>query len=64
MRLRFKEGQKVLVRCNPGVFREGIINKYLKNVGIYETYHITYKNEEGKEYEGEFYDVNMIPLYL
>ena len=64
MRLRFKEGQKVLVRCNPGVFREGVVNKYIKNVCIYEVYDITYQDEDGKKYVGQFYDVNMVPLYL
>ena len=64
MRLRFKEGQKVLVRCAPRIFREGTINKYIKNVDIYETYDVTYKNEYGEEYVGQFYDVDMVPLSL
>ena len=64
MRLRFKEGQKVLVRCAPIIFREGTINKYIKNVDIYETYDVTYKNEYGEEYVGQFYDVDMVPLSL
>ena len=64
MRLRFKEGQKVLVRCAPRIFREGFVNKYIKNVDIYEAYDVTYRNEDGKEYEGQFHDVDMMPLSL
>lgn len=64
MRLRFREEQKVLVRCAPGIFREGVINKYIKKVDIYETYDVTYKNEDDKKYSGQFYDVDMIPLAL
>ena len=64
MRLRFKEGQKVLVRCAPGVFREGFVNKYIKNMDIYEAYDVTYQNEDGNEYIGQFYDVDMMPLSL
>lgn len=64
MRLRFKEGQKVLVRCAPMIFREGTVNKYIKNVDIYETYDVTYRDEWGEEYSGQFYDVNMMPLSL
>lgn len=62
MRLRFKEGQKVLIRWNPGIFREGVVNKYIKNVDIYEVYDVTYKNEDSQEYTGQFYDVHMMPL--
>ena len=47
MRLRFKEGQEVLVRCAPRIFREGTVNKYIEKVNIYETYDVTYKNEDG-----------------
>lgn len=64
MRLRFKEGQKVLIRWNPGIFREGAVNKYIKNVDIYEVYNVTYKDENEKEYSGQFYDVDMMPLSL
>lgn len=64
MKLRFKEGQKVLIRCNPGIFREGTVNKYIEKVNIYETYDVTYKNEDGKEYSGQFYDVDMMLLSL
>lgn len=64
MKLRFKEGQKVLIRWNPGIFREGTVNKYIEKVNIYETYDVTYKNEDGKEYRGQFYDVDMVPISL
>lgn len=64
MRLRFKEGQKVLVRCAPMIFREGVVNKYIKNVDIYEVYDVTYRDEDGKKYAGQFYDVDMMPLSL
>lgn len=64
MRLRFREGQKVLVRCAPKIFREGVVYKYIKNVGIYETYGVIYQDEEDKEYIGRFYDVHMMPLSL
>lgn len=64
MRLRFRKGQKVLVRCAPGIFREGIVNEYIKNIDIYETYDVTYQNENGNKYVGQFYDVDMMPLSL
>ena len=64
MKLRFREGQKVLVRCAPMIFREGTVNKYIKNVDIYEVYDVTYQNEDGKEYTGQFYDVDMMLLSL
>lgn len=64
MKLRFKEGQKVLIRCAPMIFREGTVNKYIKNVDIYETYNVTYRDELGKAYSGQFYDVDMVPLSL
>lgn len=64
MRLRFKEDQKVLMRWNSRIFREGVVNKYIKNVDIYEVYDVTYQDEDGKKYAGQFYDVDMIPLSL
>ena len=61
MKLRFKEGQKVLVRCAPGIFNEGIVDSYIDNIDIYEMYRITYY-EDGKKYVGQFYDIHMMPL--
>ena len=64
MGLGFKEGQKVLNRWNSGIFIKVIVNKYIKNVDIYEVYDITYQNEDGKAYTGQFSDVDMMLLSL
>lgn len=64
MRLRFKEGQKVLVRYAPSLITKGTVDAYVGNVDIYEVYRVTTKNEEGQKYVCQFYDVDMIPLSL